>query len=93
MTPDQIEIATSLSNCKLPFGSFDKNFIGDMHHFAKFKPSKDLSEKQNEMLFRLLYKYRNQLPGCYQKHKHNIFCAPKLTAPPAGKKPPTSFAS
>jgi hypothetical protein len=31
------------------------------------EPEKELSEKQNEWMYRLLYKYRKQLPNTYER--------------------------
>jgi hypothetical protein len=38
---------------------------------------KELTEKQNEWMFRLLYKYRKQLPNIYTNHQMNPLCTKK----------------
>jgi endo-beta-N-acetylglucosaminidase D len=52
---------------------FDTIFINDL---AK-NNQQDLSERQNEFIFRLLYKYRRSLPHTYNAYKTNIFCRAK----------------
>lgn len=75
MTGEQSEIIEGLRKVKLPFGdSFDRSFIETMY-FSKSKYN--LTPKQNEWIYRLLYKYRAQLPELYELHKENEFCKPK----------------
>ena len=75
MTIDQRVIINALNESvtMLP-GSWDKSFVRKLY-FSK--PNFDLSESQNEWIFRLLYKYRAQLPDLYEKHKNNEFCKQK----------------
>lgn len=80
MTTEQIDIATNLGRGKYAPGTFDKRFANDMAAMAKFNCSKELTERQNEMLYRLLYKYRKQLASCYEKYKTNPLCKPKQKA-------------
>lgn len=75
MTREQSEIIEGLRRVQLPIGAeFDKSFIEGMY-FSK--SNYDLSVKQNEWCFRLLYKYRVQLPDLYEKHKENELCKQK----------------
>jgi hypothetical protein len=74
MTNEQLEIATHLIRCTVLPGSWDKRFINKVGQIAVSLPKQDITESQNEWLFRLLYKYRRQMPNLYQKHKTNQFC-------------------
>lgn len=77
MTQEQIEICISLGAIRYSNGHFDKRFAKSIHTIALNKPDQELTEKQNEWMFRLLYKYRNQAPHIYNKHKSNPLCAKK----------------
>lgn len=55
-------------------GTWDKRFVRQMFYS---KPSFKITDKQNEWIYRLLYKYRKQLPELYEKHKENEFCKKK----------------
>ena len=76
MSPEQVEIALALWSgvVYLP-GSFDKRFARNISAIASSSPEKELSEKQAEWLFRLLFKYRKQLPELYLKHSKNPLCS------------------
>lgn len=71
MTKDQIEISLALGNVRYLPASFDKRFGQNMSGCAKSDPGKELTEVQIEWLYRILYKYRKQLPTTYQKHKNH----------------------
>lgn len=77
MTQDEIQIATNLYACTMLPGTFDKRFVTDMYFRSKQQEPKPLSDKQNEILYRLVYKYRKQIPHTYEKYKNNIYCQPK----------------
>jgi hypothetical protein len=77
MTPEQIEICLKFGNVRFLPGSFDKRFAYNVHAIASRTPDKQLSDSQNEWMFRLLYKYRKQLPVTYEKHKNNPMCGQK----------------
>jgi len=71
MTPQQLEICLSLGNVKYGFSSWDKR----MGISLSLTPDDhDLTAKQDEWMYRLLYKYRKQLPMTYEKYKDNEFC-------------------
>lgn len=72
MTNEQHEIIRQLHEgvTILP-GTWDKRFIRSMF-FSK--PNYNLSEGQNEWIFKLLYKYRKQIPGLYNIHKNHPLC-------------------
>lgn len=74
MTTDEISIATLLNSCSLLPGSFNKRFIKSIYYQAINKPESELTEKQKEWLFRLLYTYRGQVPETYKKYSDNPFC-------------------
>lgn len=74
MTPEQMSIAKALGNVTYLPASFDKRMGLNMSYLAHNNPDKEISEKQNEWLYRLLYKYRKQIPNTYQKFKDNLFC-------------------
>jgi hypothetical protein len=70
MTKDQYDICKALYlQVKYFPGSWDKR-IGTTLYYLD-----ELSEKQNEWMYRLLYKYRRQLPALYDKHKDNPLCS------------------
>lgn len=78
MTLDQLEIIIGLHTCKFLPGSWDKRFVNDLYHK---KPDPPLTDTQNEWLFRLLYKYRKQVPNLYLKYHNNPLCAKKPPRP------------
>jgi len=71
---DYDEIIRGLRTATMLPGSWDKRFSEQMY-FSK--QDYVLTESQIEWIFRLLYKYRAQLPELYEKHKDNEFCKPK----------------
>jgi hypothetical protein len=74
MTNEQQTICKALGTVRYLPASFDKRFGNNLCSLAETQPEKELSEKQNEWMYRLLYKYRKQLPRTYEKFKHNEFC-------------------
>lgn len=78
MDTTQIEIFAALDGVRKLSGSFDKRFITNLASVAKANPLYELSEKQIEWTYRLLYKYRKQLKSLYQQHKNNPFCSKKI---------------
>jgi hypothetical protein len=77
MTEDQKKICIGLGNVSYLPACFDKRFGNNLASIAQTEPEKELSEKQIEWMFRLLYKYRRQLPRTYEKHKGNPLCSRK----------------
>ena len=77
MTQDEIIIATQLHSCTMLPGTFDKRFASDMYYRSKQEEPKPITDKQNEILYRLVYKYRKQIPHTYEMYKNNIYCQPK----------------
>ena len=71
MTTEEIEIAKTLwNNTTFRSASFDKRFSRSMCAIAEFKPHTELSEKQSNWLYRLMHKYRKQVPELYEKYQH-----------------------
>ena len=77
MTEGQREIALALGNVRYLPATWDKRYGHAMHGIATSEPNKELTSSQVEWLYRLLYKYRKQLPALYQKHKYNPLCRQK----------------
>lgn len=77
MTTEQIEICVMLGGANYLPGSFDKRFAHNLFRVATAAPTKELTEKQNEWMYRLLYKYRRQMPNTYLKYQNHPFCARK----------------
>lgn len=77
MTPEQIQICLALGT-KVTFlpGSWDKRMAGSLCGMARVGKG-ELTEKQNEWMYRLLYKYRRQIPSIYEKYKHVPECSKK----------------
>jgi hypothetical protein len=74
MTEDQREICLALGKVSYLPASFDKRFGQNLNATATLDPAKELSEKQNEWMYRLLYKYRKQLPNTYSRYKDHPLC-------------------
>ena len=74
MTDQQIEVCKALGKANCLPTSFDKKMCRIMFFKACDTPEEDLTEKQNEWIYRLLYKYRRQLPNTYKKYQMNEFC-------------------
>lgn len=77
MTAEQIEISLKLGNCRFLPGTWDKRFAHKLHSIATTDSNEELTETQKEWVYRLLYKYRGQLPVLYQKHKGHPHCSRK----------------
>jgi hypothetical protein len=80
MTKDQLLISKALGSIRYLPGSFDKRFALNLAHIAEDCQEKELTEKQNEWMYRLLYKYRNQLPQIYLLYQNNPLCT-RLRSP------------
>lgn len=74
MTREQIEIALSFNKITFLPGSWNKRFATSIYYQAKNKPEEELTEKQNEWIYRILYTYRKQIPEIYQKYSNNPNC-------------------
>jgi len=69
VTIEQRQIVNGLHQSNL--ASYDKNFIFRMYYSAA---NFELSEKQNALLYQLLYKYKDQVHGLYEQYKNNEHC-------------------
>lgn len=69
MTQEEIEIVKALSNevRYLP-GSFDKRFAKVI---AGYSDEHELTERQLDNIYRMLYSFRRQIPIVYEKYKSN----------------------
>ena len=75
MTQEEKNICLALGNrVNILPGGFDKRFINNLFALAYNNPEQELTEKQREWLFRLVYKYRRQIADVYEKYKYNPFC-------------------
>jgi hypothetical protein len=74
MTREEIHIAKMLDRCRLLPGAWNKRFIRGMASLAITSPGKELTEKQKEWLYRLLYTYRKQLPKTYNRFSTHQYC-------------------
>ena len=72
MTIDQLRICKALFSVRYLPGSWDKRMGKSLYYLT------ELTESQNEWMYRLLYKYRKQLPSLYESHKNNPLCTKKL---------------
>lgn len=90
MTAEEKQICTRLGSVKYLPGSFDKRFGSNLAAIAENTPDKELSEKQREWMYRLLYKYRKQLPNTYARFSHHPHCSKK---PNSEQKDKTSVAT
>jgi hypothetical protein len=75
MTEEQISICKSLGSVIYLPGSWDKRLGMTLFYAANNTTSLELTEKQNEWMYRLLYKYRRQIPATYEKFKDNPMCS------------------
>lgn len=71
MTANQMEIVNALKQVRCLPGTWDKRFIKSIV-FAEA-----LTLNQDEWIYRLLFKYRRQLPGTYSKFSKHPLCGPK----------------
>lgn len=83
MTAEQREICIKLGNLRYLPGSWDKKFARNV--YGKAVDGKELTETQKEWIYRLLYKYRGQVPVLYQKHKGHPHCSRKPNRDTSGQ--------
>lgn len=75
MTQDEYDICTALGNCRFAPATWDKRFAFSVS--GKAERGGELTETQREWIYRLLYKYRKQLPRLYNIHKAHPHCQQK----------------
>lgn len=71
MEKEHYDICRELEKVSCLPGTWDKRFIQSVIFGL---PEDDLTEKQQEWIYRLVYKYRKQIPICYAKHQNNPLC-------------------
>lgn len=72
MTIEEKFIVSKLATIPRKIG-FDTVFINDMNKWA----GGDLTPRQTEFIYRLLYKYKHLLPHTYNAYKDHKFCRGK----------------
>ena len=77
MTTAEIEISISFNRVTFLPGSWDKRYARQWANQAESNPAYELTDKQSEWIYRLLYKYRRQLPDIYEKYKDHPLCCRK----------------
>lgn len=77
MTKEEQTICINLGNVRCLPATFDKRFTRNVSSMAKNTPEKELSQSQKEIIYRLLYKYRKQLPKTYNRYKNHPHCCAK----------------
>ena len=81
MSTSEVKICLTLGGVRALPLSFDKRFCESLYNKARFYPLTDLTEKQTEWMYRLLYKYRAQLliNPTYELYKTHPMCCKKET--------------
>ena len=73
MTEDELDIASSFKSVNFGSGSsFNKRLAESLYYQSQ--GNKLISNSQSIWMFRILYVYRRQLPGLYQRHQNNPNC-------------------
>lgn len=84
MTADEREIAIAFNRVTFLPATWDKSFAHTWANQAQSEIrnnfSYDLTERQSEWIYRLLYKYRKQIPDVYEKYKDHPYCKIKPKA-------------
>lgn len=80
MSRGEQEICLALGGLRYLPGSWDKRFGNNLKGLAR--AGKELTDSQREWMYRLLYKYRNQLPRLYGIHRENPYCSQKIKKAP-----------
>ena len=75
MTEEQINICKALGSVNYLPASFDKRIGKNLAAMAVSFPDKELTAKQDEWMYRLLYKYRRQIPITYDRYGMHQYCA------------------
>jgi hypothetical protein len=74
MTDDEKIVISALDRVTYLPGSWNKKFAGAMVSLMRTSPEKELSEKQGQWIYRLLYRYRRQVPEVYERYRDCEFC-------------------
>ena len=76
MTTDEQKICLALGTCRYLPGTFDKRLGNNL--CSQASTNQLITESQKEWMYRLLYKYRKQLPHLYDLHKGHPHCTKKI---------------
>lgn len=82
MTPDEVLIITKLASCKFSPGTWAKRFVNDLMNLPY---TTELTEKQREWIYRVLYQKRKSLPHTYNKFSKHPHCKPLQKGKPTEK--------
>lgn len=74
MSTDELLIIEKLNACKYAPGTWAKRFVRDLHKTSQETPNVELSDRQREWVYRVLYSKRKQLPATYQRFKDHPHC-------------------
>ena len=74
MTDEEKEVIGALDRVTYLPGSWNKKFARAMVLLMRVSPEKELSEKQGQWIYRLLYRYRRQVPEVYEKYMDRPCC-------------------
>lgn len=77
MTNDEQTICKAIGTVRFLPGSWDKRFANNMAALAVSDPQVELSAGMKEWIYRILYKYRRQLPVVYNRFKDHPHCNQK----------------
>ena len=77
MSEDEKVIIKALNDVVYLPGSWNKRFMSSMISLLRVSLGDELSIKQVEWVYRLLYRYRRQVPGVYERYKGHEFCNKK----------------
>ena len=82
MTAAEIEIAIAFNRVTFLPATWDKRFPKQWSNQAGHEKATGqtytLTDSQSEWLYRLLYKYRRQIPDVYEKYKDHPQCCQKI---------------
>lgn len=62
MTPIEQRAIKVLYRCTFLPGSFDKKIVATWYGWLETQPGREMSEKGKRLLWKLVYKYRRQIP-------------------------------
>lgn len=74
MSPDEIKIARSFSRITFAPATFNKRFALNMNSLAETNPDQEITEKQREWMYRILYTFRRQVPDIYRQFENHEYC-------------------
>ncbi|MCY7361528.1 MAG: hypothetical protein LH629_05590, partial [Ignavibacteria bacterium] len=69
MRAEEIEIIIALNNIDFSNADFDRKFVKTIYQFINAEPEVELSDEQRTWLFKLLNKYKSEVPEVFIKYK------------------------